>query len=382
MKLLEKLMNAIGPSGAEAHVRSVIRKEIENHVDEITIDKFGNLIARKKGSGPKIVLAAHMDEIGLMVKSVRRDGQMQFSTIGGIEPIAVVGQSVKILNGKNKVACKGVISFEELQEDLELDESPKMENMYIDAGIDKKALKKLGIGVGSYAIATNEFTYLGNKKVFCGKAVDNRVGCYVLIELIKKLKKNCCSDLYFLFSVQEEIGMYGVQVSMYKINPDWGIAVDTTNSEDADVDRTIVKMGDGPILTLKDSEIITSKFLDDHIKMLASRKKLPIQLKVEEMGTTDATRIMLHKEGLPSTVLSIAVRNIHSSIGISHLDDVTNAVKLLKELLEKPPCMRKDVTYTKKNSQAKKSAKRKISKPRKKSMVKRKKKGKKRKKQA
>ena len=382
MKLLEKLMNAIGPSGAEAHVRSVIRKEIETHVDEITIDKFGNLIARKKGSGPKIVLAAHMDEIGLMVKSVRRDGQMQFSTIGGIEPIAVVGQSVKILNGKNKVACKGVISFEELQEDLELDESPKMENMYIDAGIDKKALKKLGIGVGSYAIATNEFTYLGNKKVFCGKAVDNRVGCYVLIELIKKLKKNCCSDLYFLFSVQEEIGMYGVQVSMYKINPDWGIAVDTTNSEDADVDRTIVKMGDGPILTLKDSEIITSKFLDDHIKMLASRKKLPIQLKVEEMGTTDATRIMLHKEGLPSTVLSIAVRNIHSSIGISHLDDVTNAVKLLKELLEKPPCMRKDVTYTKKNTQEKKSAKKKISKPRKKSMVKRKKKGKKRKKQA
>lgn len=340
-KLLETLMDGLGPSGFETPILKIIMKEIKPYVDQMSVDRFGNLIARKKGKGQKVVLAAHMDEIALMVKRIEINGQMRVSTVGGIEPISIIGQMVFVLDKKGKKVCEGVISFPELHEDLEITEIPELDDLYIDTGLDKDTLKKKGIGVGSYVIPTHKFRFLDGKKIFCGKAIDNRSGCYILIELIKKLKKHKNhEDLYFLFSVQEEIGLYGVQVSMYKINPDWGVAVDTTNAEDSDWDKLpddCIKMGKGPVLLLKDSEIITNKCLDDEIIKLAQKHKIPLQTKVEEMGTTDATRIMLHKEGLPSTVLGISLRNIHSCVGIAHMDDVHNTIKLLYELMRNPP---------------------------------------------
>ncbi len=340
MELLAKLMNAHGPSGHEDPVREIIKKELKGYTDEIKTDKFGNLIARKKGKGTKIMFVAHMDEVALMVKNINELGQVSFSPVGGVEPLTLVGETVRILDNKNRFVCEGIVSCEELHEDLELENIPKISDLYVDAGVNAKELKRLGIDTGCYMIPSHVFRHLGSKKYISGKAVDDRVGCFVLIELIKRIKKKKYPhDLYFVFSVQEEIGLYGVQVSLYETDPDWGIAVDTTNAEDSDPSEPLVTLGKGPVLTLKDSEIITSKLLDDHIKALARRHHIPHQPKVEEVGTTDATKIMLHKEGLPSTMLGLAVRNIHSSVSIVHTDDILNCVKLLELLLDHPPVL-------------------------------------------
>lgn len=348
MELLAQLMNALGPSGSEGPVRDIIKKVIEPFVDEIKIDKFGNLIAHKIGTGDRIMFVAHMDEVALMVKNINELGQMSFSEVGGVEPLTLVGETVRILNNKNQFVCEGIISCEELHEDLELEKIPKLGDLYIDAGVERRELKKLGIDTGCYVIPTHSFRYLGSKKHISGKAVDDRVGCYILIEVIKQLKKKKCPhDLYFVFSVQEEIGLYGVQVSLYQINPDWGVAIDTTNAEDSDPADPLVSIGKGPVIMLKDSEIITSKLLDDHIKALAKKYHISHQPKVEEVGTTDATKIMLHKEGLPSTMIGLPVRNIHSSVGIVHTDDIANCIRLLRLLLDHPPRMLHDVMVKK-----------------------------------
>ena len=341
--LLKTLMEALGPSGSEVPVRTIIMKEIKPYVDELSVDKFGNLIAHKKGTGKgeKVVFVAHMDEIALMVKSVEDNGQMRISTVGGISPVTLVGQLVAVLDRNGKQACEGVVSFPELHEDLEINMLPKLEDLYVDSGLDRRALKRHGVEVGSYIIPSHHFRFLDSQKIFCGKAIDNRSGCYIVIELIKKLKHiKHDLDLYFLFSVQEEIGMYGAQVSLYNINPDWGIAVDTTNSQDSECispPPDAITIGNGPVLILKDAEIITNKCLDDYLIKLAKKHKIPLQTKVEEVGTTDATRIMLYKKGLPSTVVGICLRNIHSSVGIASIDDVNNTVQLLFALIKNPP---------------------------------------------
>lgn len=359
MEVLAKLMNALGPSGSEGPVRDIIKKEIRQYVDEIKIDKFGNLIAHKKGSGQRIMFVAHMDEIALMVKNINELGQMSFSEVGGVEPLTLVGETVRILNNKNQFVCEGIVSCEELHEDLELEKIPKISDLYVDAGVQRGELKKLGIDTGCYLVPTHSFRYLGSKKYISGKAVDDRVGCSILVELIKQLKqKKYPHDLYFVFSVQEEIGLYGVQVSLYEINPDWGIAIDTTNAEDSDPADPLVSLGKGPVITLKDSEIITSKLLDDHIKALAKKHRIPCQPKVEEVGTTDATKIMLHKEGLPSTMLGLPVRNIHSSVGIVHADDITHCIRLLRLLLDHPPRMLRGTVCQKKKCRPQKQKKR------------------------
>src|SRR3989344_8601420 len=135
MKLLKELSNAIGPSGAEGKVREIIRREIKPYVDTITVDNFGNIIAHKKGKGEKIMLAAHMDEIGLMVKEVLDNGQLGIAAVGGIEPVTITGEIVYLLNSKQQKVCKGVITFLDLHEDLEIEEMPKMDDLYIDTGL-------------------------------------------------------------------------------------------------------------------------------------------------------------------------------------------------------------------------------------------------------
>ncbi|RME78486.1 M42 family peptidase [Candidatus Woesearchaeota archaeon] len=333
-KLLEELCNAFGPSGDEAEVRTLLKKEMKKHLKDVRVDKFGNLICRKEGKGPRIMLAAHMDEIGLMIKDIKEDGSIRFSTIGGIEPITLVGQEVIIKTKKGK-KINGVISFEELQNDYAIEELPSVDELYIDIGLDKKAVKKLGIEVGDYALPKTKFKTLGSKDIISGKALDDRIGCYILVEIAKRLKKSS-ADIFFVFTVQEEIGLYGAHTSVHAVDPDYGIAVETTNAEDAG-EEDVVQIGKGPVLILKDSEIITNECLDDDLRLVARKLKKPLQLKVEELGTTDATKIMLSKGGVPSTTLSVAVRNIHSTISVSSLKDVQDVLAILLEFLKKPP---------------------------------------------
>ncbi|MBI2146997.1 M28 family peptidase [Candidatus Woesearchaeota archaeon] len=316
LHLLQQLCNTIGPSGAEGNVRKMIAKEIKPYVDAISVDKFGNLIAHK-------------------VKSVQDNGQLTFSVIGGVDPVVLIGHTASVLNSKNQVACKGVITFEELHEDLEVTGMPKLGDLYIDTGLKKEELKALDIGAGSYVVFTHHFTTLGSEKIISGKALDDRIGCYILIEVAKRLK-SVNQDVYYVFTVQEEIGLYGSKVSAYNVEPDWGIAIDVTNADDSS-EKNLINMGKGPVVVLMDAEIITTRCIDEWLKAVAKKHKIPLQLKVDEVGTTDATQIMLHKEGTPSSVLGVAVRNLHSSVGIAHTDDIANAIQLVYELLKNPP---------------------------------------------
>ena len=336
MDILEKLINTFGPSGDEQAVRNLIQHEIKPHVDEIKVDKFGNLVAIKRGKGPKIMLAAHMDEIGLMVQMIAEDGHVYFQPVGGIEPFTLLGQRVALLDAvTSNMIAEGVITSTELQEDLEMERPPKMSDLYIDTGLTKKELLKKKIDVGTYAVPINTMKTLGSKEIVCGKALDDRLGCFILLKLAEKLK-NQKLNIFFVFTVQEEIGLYGAVTSVFNLDPDWGIAVDVTSAEDAFGER-IVQLGKGPTMTMMDVEMIANRCLNNHIKSLAKKHNIPIQPKVETFGTTDAAKIAIGRGGIPTTVLGVAIRNIHSPVGVAHLGDIYNAINLLSIFLKNPP---------------------------------------------
>jgi tetrahedral aminopeptidase len=247
----------------------------------------------------------------------------------------LVGQSVFILTNSDSNICNGVISFKELQEDLLIERVPQMSDLYVDTGLDKNQLTKLGVTPGAYLIASHKFKTLGSPKIISGKALDDRIGCFVLINLIKKMKK-VEPDTFFVFTVQEEIGLHGAHTAVYGIDPDWAIAVDTTNSEDGS-DQPNIYIGGGPCITIMDTEMVSNRCLNNWLFDICRKNKIPYQPKVEDVGTTDAAKIRLSKGGIPSTVLNAPIRNIHSTISIAHMDDVNNMIKILEHLLKNPP---------------------------------------------
>ena len=310
---------------------------MKKYVNKIETDNLGNLICRKKEKGPVIVLAAHMDEIGLIVSNVDSDGYLKITTIGGIDSIALVGQKVQIMDQKNKVICHGVITFEEAHEgrSLERKDIPPISELYVDVGLTKEGCRRKGIEVGCYIVPLHHLEYLGDKNVISGKALDDRIGCHILIELARRLKK-AKADIYFIFTVQEEIGLYGAKTSIYNLKPDWGIAIDVVSARDGAVGSTRM-LGNGPVITIKDAEMIADKHLNMILEKIAKKLKINLQKDVSTFGTTDATNIMLSKEGTPSTAIGVAVRNIHSTIGISDIRDIDGVIKILHEFLKDPP---------------------------------------------
>jgi len=333
MKLLQKLIEAYGISGNEEHVRELIRKEISPYADEIFVDKAGNLIARKKGKSPKVMLAAHMDEIGLMIKKINSDGKITFAAIGGVTPISLPGQRIKIHTEKESLY--GVITTVQMSNGEPVTSLPTLKEMYIDTGLDKKTLEGKGVKIGDYLNLVQESGVLGNDDLIYGKALDDRIGCYILIELARRLKKSR-SEIYFVFTVQEEIGLYGAKASAYEVEPDWAIAVDAMDARDADGEAPII-LGNGPCITVKDEQILGNKCINKWLSVTARKKKMLMQLNVSDYGATDAASISLSKSGVPTSVVGIPVRNVHSTVGIAHKKDIEGAIKLLEALLKNPP---------------------------------------------
>lgn len=325
--LLERLVNADGVSGNEEKVRDIIMHEIKKHVDELHVDKMGNVIARKKGKKPCVALVAHMDEVGLMVRAIEDSGRIRFIAIGGLEPAVALSQRVDI-NG-----IKGIVTTELVEKGIVLETLPKLEDMFIDTGLDKKTIGKR-IRIGDYATFYQEpFCILGNQNMVSGKSLDDRVGCYALLEIAKKAK-SIKSEIIFIFTVQEEIGMHGASASVYDLNPDYAIIVDAENHEDEGGEKTV---GNGPFITIKDSSTITSRKLNEYIENIAKELSLNLQRDVSDFGSTDALKISLAKGGIPSTVLGFFVKNIHCPVSIADIRDVNNLIKILEEFLKDPP---------------------------------------------
>lgn len=335
MDLLKKLIMARGVSGDEDEVRRLILKEIGPHVDEVHTDKMGNLVAKRNGKKPVIMLAAHMDEVGLMVSGIDEHGLITCEGIGGLMPLAIIGELVAMKSKKGII--HGWITTKDISASIEPEELPLIHDLIVDTGLTRKELEDWGVRIGTHISFEKRAAYTTYGKKIAGKALDDRIGCYILIELAKKLKKER-HETHFVFTVQEEFGMYGARTSMHSLDPDWGVAVDVTSATDLLEDEPHkICLGGGPAITAMDDRLISSKELNDHLVKLAKKHKIPLQFEVTDKGTTDASVISLSKGGVPSTVVGVPMRNMHTTAGIAHKRDIENAIKLLDALLSELP---------------------------------------------
>lgn len=321
-ELLKDLVKVYGPSSKENLIRQFIIEEIKEFVDDIVIDPLGNLIAHIKGDGKKIMISSHMDQIGMMVTDIDEEGFLRFTNIGGISPYNIISQRVIFENG-----TIGVISHEPMKDMSNI----KLENMYIDLGVFSKKEAEEKVKVGDICIYHSQFNE--NDNVIFAPYLDDRVGCFIAIETIKKLKSPN-NDLYFVFSVQEEVGLRGAKTAAYSIDPDIGIALDvTSNGDTPKAKRFAISLNKGAAIKVKDNSIICHPLIKETLVDLAKKNKIPYQMEVLEFGGTDVGAIHINKEGVPSGAISIPTRYIHSVIEMASKNDIYNCIILLNEFL-------------------------------------------------
>ncbi len=331
-ELIRELVESYGPSGAEEQVREAIRGEVEPLVDEIRVDALGSLIAHVEGGGTgpggegkRLLLDAHMDEIGVMVTYIDKKGFVRFTPIGGVSPLTCIGSRVAFEDG-----MVGVIGIEQKRDNA--DKTPKLEQLFIDVGaVDRESCP---VQVGDPAVFVRPFVAQGSRLV--SKAMDDRIGCAVLVELLRRLETTV-HDLYVVFAVQEEVGLRGARTSAYGIEPDVAIAVDVTRTGDTPEAKPMaVKLGKGPAVKVQDSGMIAHPKVRRWLVDCAEDADIPYQLEVLERGTTDAAAAQLSRAGVPAGCLSVPCRYVHSPSEMVDERDVENGVRLLLEVLQKP----------------------------------------------
>lgn len=322
--LIEKLISTPSPSGYEAQIREVVRAEIESFADEIQVDALGNLIARKGSGGKKIMLAGHMDEIGIIATHIDENGFIRFSNIGGVSPRYAPGGRVRFLDG-----TLGVIGMELVSDRFKV---PALNKMFIDVGATNR--DDCPIKVGDVAVFDRPFSDLGQRLV--AKAMDDRIAVAVMIEALRQLKKTP-HELYFVFTVQEEVGVRGATTAAFGIAPDLGLAVDVTLTGDTPKGvKMEVALGKGPAIKVKDAGMLADPRVVNWMVETAQKVKIPYQYEILEFGGTDARAIQLSRAGVPAGCLSIPCRYVHSPSEMVDLGDVENSVRLLVELLSQP----------------------------------------------
>ncbi|MCK9150636.1 M42 family metallopeptidase [Methanobacterium alcaliphilum] len=339
IKLMKKLSDVPGISGFEEEVRKLITEELKDNVDTIEQDRLGNIIAFKKGDPeyPNVMLAAHMDEIGLMVRHIDKKGFMKFSKIGAINDQMLLNQVVYVYGKKGPIL--GVIGSKppHRMKAAERKKITSYEDMFIDIGASSREEASKMVSVGDSVIFKNEFTELPNSLI-TGKALDNRIGCLIMIETLKRAKSK--ANIYGVGTVQEEVGLKGAKTSAFKINPDIALALDVTIAGDhpgMKEDEAPAKIGKGPAIILTDASgrgIITHPKIKEWLISASEENKIPVQLEVSEGGTTDATAIHLTREGIPSGVVSVPTRYIHTTVSIASMEDIEETINLLVNALE------------------------------------------------
>ena len=323
-ELITKLTQAASPSGNEEKIQKIISDEISSYVDSIYKDTLGNLIAIKKGNAKKIMLCAHSDEIGLIVTNIDDKGFLRIAPIGGVDIHTSLYQRVAFFNG-----IKGVISYDEKIEKVE---KLKFSNLYIDIGSSSKEETEKLINIGDVAVFCGETVFSEN--YITSKALDNRIGVFVLINTIKSIK-NTENTLYFVFSTQEELGLRGAKTAAFGISPDIAITVDVTDTGDTPNCKDFaVKTGRGPAIKIKDNSVICNKKICDYLKKTAKDNNIPYQLEILQAGGTDAGSIHLTRGGVLTGAVSIPCRYIHSPCEMVNISDVKNAIELLKYSIE------------------------------------------------
>lgn len=324
MELLRKLTSAFGPSGCEDKIAEVIIEEIKDYVDEVKRDRLGNVIALKKGNGKgRIMMAAHMDQIGIMVTEIEKEGFLRFISVGGVSPHIILGHNVLFDNG-----TVGIIFKESKKEMKEL----KLSDMYIDIGASNKEEAEKKVRIGDLGIFKSNFVVDGDR-VTTG-ALDNRISCYALIEAIKRLKK-AEYDSYFVFTVQEETYTSGAATSAYAIEPDLSIVVDVTSTGDTpNCHRMAVKLGEGAAIKVADYGMICHPMVKKYLEDTAKKYDIKHQFEVLEFGMTDGAEIHVSRAGVPTGAISIPTRYIHTPVENCDMKDVNASIELLVKAIE------------------------------------------------
>jgi putative aminopeptidase FrvX len=338
--LLEKLSNAHGVSGYEGSVREIIEKEVKPCVDELRTDNFGNLIAIKKGKAPSVMIAAHMDEIGLMVKYIDDEGFIRFAKVGGWFDQTLVNQRVLLHTKKGMVT--GVIGSKPVHVMKTEDKKKAIESkdMFIDVGASSRdEATAMGIEPGVTASLDQRLAALAGDRV-TGKAFDDRAGGAVLITVLQEIAGMKLPSVMAVFTVQEEVGLKGARTSAFGLNPDVGLAIDTCIPGDhPGIKKTdsAIEVGKGPALTVMDAAgrgVITHPRVLEWLRETAKAKGIPYQMDVTESGTTDASAISLTREGIPSGVISVATRYIHTPVEVLSLKDLALTAELAVEAIK------------------------------------------------
>jgi endoglucanase len=333
--MLKEMSELMGVSGDEGRVREYLRDKIAKYVTEITEDPYGNLIVRKgKPSKPRILVAAHMDEVGLMITGIEKSGLLKFHAIGMMPGVLM---AKRVLIGKENVP--GVIGHKpiHLTKKEEMEKMPDVKDLFIDIGVSSKDAASNLVGVGDYASFDTQFSENGD--IIAGKAFDDRIGCFILLQLIKK------SDLplYYAFTVQEEVGLRGARIAAYRVNPDVALAVDTTASGEWPTEKDVAQypvIGKGPIITIADRSAICDEKVVGLIRSTADEMGIPYQMKKPMIGGTDAGAMHLIRTGVRAAVVSIAARYIHSPLAVASKKDIRSAIKLIDHSIQK--IMRKE----------------------------------------
>ncbi|HNT78608.1 MAG TPA: M42 family metallopeptidase [Anaerolineae bacterium] len=319
LELLTKLTQTFGPSGYEEEIREVLRAEVVAFADEVRVDPLGSLVVRRRGKegGKKILLAAHMDEIGLMATYVDEKGFVRFTSIGGVRPTNCVGGRARFADG-----TLGAIAVE-WREDATT--TPALEHLYLDVGATGR--EDCPVKVGDPAVFVGPLEARGRRLI--SKALDDRIGCYVLLEVLRQLPETP-HDIYFVFSTQEEITLAGARTTAFRIDPDMAIAVDVTVTGDTPKSLPMdVALGKGPAIKVKDRGMIAHPLVRDLLVAAAEKAASPYQMEILLYGSTDASAMQLVRAGVPSGCLSVPSRFVHSPSEMVDGDDVENSVRVL-----------------------------------------------------
>lgn len=340
-RLLERLSNAHGISGREGSIQEIVREEIAPLVDEIRVDNLGNLVATKKGERPSVMIAAHIDEIGLMTKYVDEKGFLRFVTIGGWFDQTLLNQRVMIHPESGPIY--GVIGSKppHVMKPDDRKKPVEIKDMFVDAGcMDQDEAKALGIKPGTPMSIDRTFAKLAGDRV-TGKAFDNRAGVVMMIEALKRTKTK--SQIYAVGTVQEEVGLKGARTSAFDLRPDVALATDVTIPGDhpgIEKKDSALEIGKGPVITIADASgrgIIASEKVVDWLAQTAQEFEIEVQMDVSGGGTTDATAIQLTREGIHTGLISVATRYIHSPVEVLSLKDVEACAELIARALETAP---------------------------------------------
>jgi putative aminopeptidase FrvX len=346
-ELLKEITEASGVPGYEGDVRAVMRRYLETHDVQAVIeqDKIGSFIGKHVGGSerPRVMLAGHMDEIGFMVKLISKEGFVRFVPLGGWWDQVLLGHRVVIKTAKGDVI--GVLGAKPPHL-LNAEERKKMvekDDMYIDVGAcSEEEVREMGVRPGDPIIPVSAFTIMANPKFYLSKAFDNRVGCALAMQAVRQLADPDSgghpNTVYAVGTVQEEVGLRGAKTSAFAIDPDVGIVLEVDIAGDVPgikPEESAVKMGGGPTLLVYDARMIPNLKLRDLVIATAEELGIPLQFSAMAGGATDGGMIHLHNEGVPTVVIGVPTRHIHSHNALLHRDDYERALRLVTALVKK-----------------------------------------------